>query len=79
MKLGCEPIMERRIGCVACNTPAGLFDCLQSTAQSVHHSVSGGQLGIVVQMRVDVGCCREVAVSQPFLNLLHGNAVCKQK
>ena len=33
-----------------------------------------GQLGIVVQMCVDVGCCGEVAVPQPLLNLLHRHA-----
>ena len=30
-------------------------------------------------MGVDVGGGGEVAVTQPFLNLLHGNAVCQKK
>ena len=57
----------------------GLFDCLQSTAQSVYHSVSRGQLGIVVQMCVDVSSGRKITMPQPFLNLLHGNAVRQQE
>ena len=62
-----------------CNTPVRLFDGLQGTAQPIYHCVSGGQLGIVVQMCVDVGGGRKIAMSQPFLDLFHRNTVCKQK
>ena len=34
---------------------------------------------MVVQMRVDVGRGAEVAMPQPFLNLLHGNAFRQQQ
>ena len=34
---------------------------------------------MVVQMRVDVGRGAEVAMPQPVLNLLHGNAFCQQQ
>ena len=34
---------------------------------------------MVVQMRVDVGRGAEVAVPEPFLNLLHGNAFRQQQ
>ena len=30
-------------------------------------------------MRVDICCCREVAVSKPFLNVLHRNATSQQQ
>ena len=39
----------------------------------------GGQLGIVVQMCVDVSSGRKITMPQPFLNLLHGNAVRQQE
>lgn len=61
---------------VAC----GLFflsEAFQCTAQAIDHSFCGGKLGTVIQMSVDICGGREVAVSQPFLDLFHGYTVCK--
>ena len=66
-------------GTLSCNAPVWSFDGLQRAAQSVYHGVSGGQLGIVVQMSVNIGRGRKVTVPQPFLDLLHGYAICQQE
>ena len=39
------------------------------------HRLSGGERGTVIQMRLELGGGWEYAVSQPLLNLLHGNAI----
>ena len=44
-------------------------------AEAGGHRLRGGELGTVIQMRIDVGGSGEIAVTQPFLNLLHGNAI----
>lgn len=44
-------------------------------AEAGGHRLRGGELGTVIQMRIDVGGGGEIAVTQPFLNLLHGNAI----
>ena len=44
-------------------------------ADSFHHRLCRGQLGSVVQVGVDVSRGREIAVLQPFLNLLERNTV----
>ena len=35
-----------------------------------------GDIGIVIQMRVNIGCCSDIAVTEPLLDLFHGYAVC---
>ena len=58
-----------RLFCL-CNSKAG------------EHCIRRGQLGAVVQMGINIGCGRKIAVTRPFLNLLHGSVllflVCKQ-
>ena len=46
-----------------------------SQVEAGGHRLRGGELGTVIQMRIDVGGGGEIAVTQPFLNLLHGNAI----
>ena len=48
-----------------------LADGSQCSFQTVHHGVRRRELGIIVQMRVDVGCRGEITVTKPLLNLLH--------
>ena len=43
--------------------------------QNIVHNVCGRKLGLIVQMAVDVRRGADVAVTQPFLDLLHGNIV----
>ena len=52
-----------------------LYQDAQCIFQSVEHRISGCDFRTVVQMCVDVGCCREITVSQPFLDLFHGNFI----
>ena len=52
-----------------------LLDRSQRTLQPLHHRVRRGKLGIVVQMGIYVGCGREVAVTEPLLDLFHRDAV----
>ena len=47
--------------------------------QDVVHDVCGRKLGLIVQMAVDVRRGADVAVTQPFLNLLHGHVIGQQQ
>ena len=47
--------------------------------QNVVHDVCRRKLGLIIQMAVDVCRGADVAVTQPFLNLLHGYVVGKQQ
>ena len=47
--------------------------------QYLFHCLCRGELGPGVQVGVDVGGRAEIAVPQPLLNLLHGNAVFQQQ
>lgn len=47
--------------------------------QNIVHNVCGRKLGLIVQMAVDVCRGADVAVTQPFLDLLHGNVVGQQQ
>ena len=47
--------------------------------QNIVHNVCGRKLGLIVQMAVDVRRGADVAVTQPFLDLLHGNIVGQQQ
>ena len=47
--------------------------------QNVAHDVCGRKLGLIIQMAVDIRRGADVAVTQPFLNLLHGHVVCQQQ
>lgn len=38
------------------------------------HRTCRCELRRIIEMRVDISCCREVTVSEPFLNILHRNA-----
>ena len=46
-----------------------------SQAETGGHRLGRGEFGTVIQMSIDIGCGGEIAVSQPLLNLLHGNAI----
>ena len=71
---------KRQFSCGFCRLRTGfLLDRGQRTFQSVHHCIRRGKLGIVVQVGIYVGGGREVTVSKPFLDLLHGNAVGKKQ
>ena len=52
------------------------FDLLREIVKDL---VGGVDLGVVVQMGVDVAGCSDVAVTEPFLNVLEGYAVGVQK
>ena len=43
--------------------------------QDIVHDVCGHKLGLIVQMAVDIRRGADVAVTQPFLDLLHGHVV----
>lgn len=45
----------------------------------LEHYICRVQLGAVVQMGVNICCGREIAVTEPLLDLLHGNAVCEHQ
>ena len=62
-----EIIGENRSLFCLCNPKAG------------EHCICGVQLGAVVQMGVNICCGRKIAVTEPFLNLLHGNTVCEHQ
>ena len=59
------------------NGDAAIFlaDGSQCSFQTVHHGVCGRELGIVVEVGVDVCRRRKVAVTEPFLNLLHRDTI----
>ena len=56
----------------------GRLFCL-CDAKAGEHCICGNQLGAVVQMGVNICCGRKIAVTKPFLNLLHGNTVCEHQ
>ena len=47
--------------------------------QARQHGLRRGELGVVIQVRVDIRRRAEIAVPQPFLNLLHRDAVGQQE
>ena len=47
--------------------------------QDIVHDVCGHKLGLIVQMAVDIRRGADVAVTQPFLDLLHGHVVGQQQ
>ena len=47
--------------------------------QDVVHYVCGRKLGLIIQVAVDVCRGADIAVAQPFLDLLHGHIVGKQQ
>lgn len=47
--------------------------------QDVVHYVCGRKLGLIIQVAVDVCRGADIAVAQPFLDLLHGHVVGKQQ
>ena len=55
------------------------FSCFRLHFQPRQDRLRGRNLGVVIQMRVHVGRGGEIAVAQPFLNLLHGHAVSQQE
>ena len=57
--------------------PAGL-PCVRQSQDIVHY-ICRGDLGLIIQMAVNIRCGREVAVTQPLLNLLHRNIVCQKQ
>ena len=48
-------------------------------AQNAKHGIRRAALALRIQMRVDVCCRAEIAVPQPFLNLLERHMVCQQE
>lgn len=46
--------------------------------KDVVHYICGSYLGFVVQMTVNIRCCADIAVAEPFLYLLHRNIVGKK-
>ena len=57
--------------------PSGL--CGVRQAEDVVHHIYERELGLIVQMAVDVRRGADVAVAQPFLDLLHGHVVGQQQ
>ena len=53
--------------------PAGL-PCVRQNQDIVHY-ICRGDLGLVIQMTVNIRRRADVAVTQPLLNVLEGNAV----
>ena len=47
--------------------------------QDIVHDVCGHKFGLIVQMAVDIRRGADVAVTQPLLNVLEGNAVGQQQ
>ena len=48
-------------------------------SQDIVHNVCGRKLGLIIQVAVDVCRGADIAVAQPFLDLLHGHVVGKQQ
>ena len=46
--------------------------------KNIVHYICRSDLGFIIQMAVNIRCCADVAVSKPFLNLLHRYIVCKK-
>ena len=57
--------------------PAGLLCVRQS--QDIVHYICRGDLGLVIQVAVNIRRRADVAVAQPLLNVLEGNAVGQQQ
>ena len=57
--------------------PAGL-PCVRQSQDIVHY-ICRGDLGLVIQVGVDVRRRADIAVAQPLLDLLHGHVVGKQQ
>ena len=57
--------------------PAGL-PCVRQSQDIVHY-ICRGDLGLVIQMTVNIRRRADVAVTQPLLNMLEGNAVGQQQ
>ena len=57
--------------------PAGLLCVRQS--QDIVHYICRGDLGLVIQVAVNIRRRADVAVTQPLLNVLEGNAVGQQQ
>ena len=50
--------------------PAGL-PCVRQSQDIVHY-ICRGDLGLVIQMAVNIRRCADIAVTQPLLNVLEG-------
>ena len=57
--------------------PAGL-PCVRQ-GQDIVHYICRGDLGLVIQMAVNIRRCADVAVAQPLLNLLQRHIVCQKQ
>ena len=57
--------------------PAGL-PCVRQSQDIVHY-ICRGDLGLVIQMAVNIRRRADIAVAQPLLNVLEGNAVGQQQ
>ena len=57
--------------------PAGL-PCVRQSQDIVHY-ICRGDLGLVIQMAVNIRRRADVAVTKPLLNLFHGHVVCQQQ
>ena len=57
--------------------PAGL-PCVRQSQDIVHY-ICRGDLGLIIQMAVNIRRRANIAVAQPLLNLLEGNAVGQQQ
>ena len=55
------------------------FSCFRLHFQPRQDRFRRRDLGVVIQVRVHIGRGGEVAVTQPFLDLLHGHAVGQQQ
>ena len=70
------PLLHMFFGKNSCLPPSGSG---VRQAEDVVHHICRRELGLIVQMAVDVRRGADVAVTQPFLDLLHGHVVCQQQ
>ena len=70
------PLLHMIFGKKSCLPPSGSG---VRQAEDVVHHICRRELGLIVQMAVDVRRGADVAVTQPFLDLLHGHVVCQQQ
>ena len=70
------PLLHMIFGKNSCLPPSGSG---VRQAEDVVHHICRRELGLIVQMAVDVRRGADVAVTQPFLDLLHGHVVCQQQ
>ena len=70
------PLLHMIFGKNSCLPPSGSG---VRQAEDVVHHICRRELGLIVQMAVDVRRGADVAVTQPFLDLLHGNIVGQQQ